>query len=171
MVTLTPRLGKWMMAILVVSVGANLFLGGVLAGRWLAPRPMTLAAGPPVGGAPDRPLRGPIERMAQSLPAEQRAEFDRALGHRRREATEAGRALQDARAKVREALIAERFDRTALDQALIDLRAQNERLQKSVHDGIADAAQHLPVEARRRLYESQRPPRGEREPGREREGR
>lgn len=170
MVSLTPRLGKWMMALLVASVGANLFLGGLLVGRWVAPRPMTMA-GPPMGGPPDRTLRGPIDRMAQSLPAEQRAEFERALTQRRREAAEAGRAMQEARMKVRDALIAERFDRAALDLALVELRAQNDRLQKSFHDGIADAAQRLPLEARRRLYESQRPPRGEREPGREREGR
>ncbi|MGQ0663553.1 MAG: periplasmic heavy metal sensor [Pseudomonadota bacterium] len=152
MVTFDARMGKWLAIALFVSLGVNLFLVGLMAGRYLGPSAPPFASGPSPAG--DRPWF--IHRMAENLPPEHRQVFEDAMAERRRDMGAANAAMREARRRVRDALVAEPFDRAALEAALADLRNRALDSQKAVHDAIAGAAQRLPPEARRPLVEGPR---------------
>ncbi len=157
MVTIEAKAGKWLMLALLISVGANMFMGGLLAGRYAhsGPEPAPLAGpgplppGPP--GQPDGPLAGAIRRIAATLPDDQRAVFEQAFVSRRRDIAQASFALRDARLRLRDALTAEPFDRARVDQGFAELRRRNDELQRVLHDAATEGAATLPVEARRRI--------------------
>jgi uncharacterized membrane protein len=149
MVNLSPRAGKWVLAALVVSLGLNLFVGGVVIGRglhhhrdWSAERP-----------SPDREHRviAFIGRMAMALPPEDRAKFMAKMEGYRAELVQADRNFRDARKKVQDAIAAEPFDRNALESALGDVQAKMGDLQKVLHRALSDAVSALPPDARRKL--------------------
>ena len=76
MVNDTPKRRPWILIALIVSLALNLFLGGLMIGRWVSGPPhhrMPFAAGAERGpaGEPGRIL----QRMAGSLPPDQRPAF------------------------------------------------------------------------------------------------
>jgi uncharacterized membrane protein len=159
MVNLSPRAGKWVLAALVVSLGLNLFVGGVMIGRglhhhrdWSAERP-----------SPDREHRviAFVGRMAMALPPEDRAKFMAKMEGYRAELVEADRNFRDARNKVQDAIAAEPFDRNALDRAFGEVAARMAAMQKVLHAALSDAVSTLPPDARKALSrwdERPRPP-------------
>ncbi len=114
----------------------------------------TMAAGLPSPRAMQRVLQ-PHERAAMA----------EVFGPRRRAIGLGLVELGEARAAVRDALLAEPFDPAALEEAFGVLRAQDATLAGDVHAGLAELAARLDADGRRRLAEGLRPPRG-REPGR-----
>lgn len=157
MVTLDARAFRWVLPALFVSLGLNLFVGGVLAGRYLAPAPPEPS--PAFARLPmdeDRPVQALVQRIAARLPAGERAAFVEAVsGHREAMAAAAG-AVHEARRKVNMAMAAEPFDRAALDAAFAELRASSDQFRTAMHRAIADGVQGISVESRRHLAERDR---------------
>lgn len=137
---------------LFASLALNLFLGGVMVGRWLAPQPP--AAAFEAGG-----FGGLIANMraaAAMLPAEQQAALREAMGHHRTEIRQELIALRDARQAALATLAGEPFDRGATEAAFVELQMRSQAVQTAIHEAMLDAAERLPVEARRHLVESGR---------------
>lgn len=152
MVNETAKRRPWLFALLVVSLGLNLFLGGLMLGRWFSGPPMMRQMamhgerGP--GGEPGRFL---MQRMAASLPAEHRPVFEAAIEKHRDRITQAATQAREARDTARDALNKEPFDRAALERAFEAVRSRNDALQQEIQAAIADAAANLPPDARQRL--------------------
>lgn len=127
-------------ALLLLSLLANLFVGGWWLGRAWHDGRHGDHGGPPgfqrfIGQAPDeaRPiLREVFARHDDAL----RQRFD---------------AVREARHAVREALDAEPFSRAHLDEALATLRTRSSAVQDLMHTTLGDAAERLPPDARRQL--------------------
>jgi uncharacterized membrane protein len=152
MVTFTPRMGKWLLALLVVSLGINIFLGSMIVGRHFHRPHGEMFAERAVPGA-DRPLRRIAMRMFSSIPDDQRPILEQAFADQRRNFQTAGQASRDARERLRTVLSTEPFDAAALDRAFADLRARTEEVQKVMHATIASAAVKMSPEGRKRLAE------------------
>jgi uncharacterized membrane protein len=152
MVNETAKRSPWLIALLVVSLGLNLFLGGLMFGRWFSGpsmmRQMAMHGERGAGGEPGRFL---TQRMAASLPAEHRPVFEAAMEQHRDRVAQAAAEAREARAMVRDALSREPFDRTALERAFEAVRSRNDALQQEIQAAIADAATNLPPDARQRL--------------------
>jgi uncharacterized membrane protein len=164
MIVFETRALRWLAIGLFVSIGVNLFLGGLVVGRWFAGEPPRIARfGGEFGNAPDRFTQTMLRRMSDALPSQHREQFDAVMRERRREADAHFEKINESRRRVREALGAERFDRAALEAASADLRLRQIELQKTLQDGIIAAAAQLPPEARRSLadwagrHEARRP--------------
>ena len=144
--------GRAIAIALFASLALNLFLGGVMVGRWLAPQPPTAAF--EAGG-----FGGLIANMraaAATLPAEQQAALREAMGHHRSEIREELIALRDARQAALATLVAEPFDRVSTEAAFAELQQQSQAVQTAIHEAMLDAAERLPGDARRQLVESGR---------------
>ena len=157
---------RWLSVVLLLSLAVNLLVAGAVAGHLLSGR-YHMGYGPEamrgeMGRMPDRPGEMVMRRMAVALPAEHRATFETAVADHRAQLAEAGRAVRDARMKVRDTLAGEPLDRAKLDAAFAELRARSQQLQAAVHATVSDAAARLPVEARTRLAEFNRMPQRER---------
>jgi hypothetical protein len=155
MVTIDARAGKWLALALLLSVGANMFMGGLLAGRFAsraAEPPPGAGAGPGAGGAaPDQPLVALVRRMAAGLPDDERASFEQAFIERRRDIVRANVAVREARLALRSAIVAEPFDRARVERAFAELRARNEEQQGMLHAIATDAMARLPQASRQSL--------------------
>ncbi len=148
MVTIDARAGKWLALALLLSLGVNVFLGGLVAGRHFgqpaASQREALAPG------------GPIQRLVASLPPDDRGAVQKAFAKRRAELAGDRRAVQAARAQVAQILAADTYDLAAQQKAFAEVRARTEALQRLLHEGLAEAAQEMSVEGRRSLVESAR---------------
>ena len=170
MVTIAARGAKWLAVAFVVSLGANLFLGGLIAGRMFAGTPEPATAPPAaIATQPDRPfpqgagpqgagpMGGPLQRMYFALSPEHRPIFEQVMASHRRELAAANGAVREARLKIRDALLAEPFDRDAFLAATNGLIARSNEQQKAAVDAIIDAVTRLPPAARRELADAERP--------------
>jgi len=152
MVTLDPKTGKWLLLVLGISLGLNLFVGGFLIGDELQER------GHPSRGDwerqhtdNERRVFGFVDRMAGALPKDDRKEFMRVMETYRGELAAAESRVREARQKVRGVIGADNFDRTALESALAEVGASMQEMQKVLHGALADAVSHLSPEARKDL--------------------
>ena len=149
MVTIDSRATKWLALALLLSLGLNLFLGGLAAGRFFGPHHRSFAR----MEASDRPGQEFFRRLIGRVPAEHRGTFEDVLNAKRPDMDRASQTLRDSRLKVREAVRAEPFDKAKLESAFVEVRERNMALQKSVHEAMVEAVQQLPAEARRQLSE------------------
>src|SRR6185369_17907589 len=154
MVSEPSKSRPWVLVVLIASLALNLFLGGLMAGRWFSAPPHR----PHVAGAPgERGAAGEagriLQRMAATLPPEQRPAFEAAIAKHRDRVAQAASQAREAREQVREVLGKEPFDRAALDNAFEKVRASNLALQIEIQTTIAEAAAGLPASARQRLTE------------------
>jgi uncharacterized membrane protein len=150
MVSEIAKSRPWMLILLVVSLGLNLFLGGLMAGRWFSGPPYRAAAAMTERGPAGEPNRI-LQRMADSLPPEDRPVFETIIAKHREGVLRAAGEARDAREIVRAVLRKEPFDRAALDRAFEDVRKSNAALQLAIQSTIGEAAAQLPPEARQRL--------------------
>lgn len=154
MVSVGPRSLKWLFAALAVSLGFNLFVGGFLVGdelrEWHRP-PHGMPWEHPPRGENQRHIFGFVDRMATVLPEADRKKFLGVMETYHGELAAADARFHDARDKVRKAIAAEPFDRTALDAAFADVRSSMEEVQKVLHGALADAVSQLPPDARKDL--------------------
>jgi uncharacterized membrane protein len=151
MVTLDPRAGKWVLLALFLSLGLNLFIGGfVVAHRFHRP-PHEFADQRPPNERPG--MHAFVDRMASTLPAADRDQFLSVIAGYKAEMATAEKQVHDARQKVRDAVAADPFDRTALESAFGDVRARMQDMQKVMHGALADAISHLSPDARKALAE------------------
>ena len=147
MVNLTPRAGNWLIGILFVSLAFNMFVGGVWLGhRFFHPR-----------GEYGESHKGKFsmmsfaERMGRGLSPSERETYMSAIDGYRGEMAAAERQLQDARARVRDALSADPFNPEALNDALTASRDSFANVQKVFHAALASAAAQLDPQARQKL--------------------
>lgn len=149
MTTPTPRRPRrWMPIALIVSLAANMFLGGLILshlGRF----------GPPPG--PPGPERF-IEHLAATLPPDDAALLRRALDANRDTLAAEHRLRETMPERIRTALLAEPFDAGALVAVFTDNDGRERELRQRVQRALADAAAAMSPEGRRRMAEF-RPPR------------
>lgn len=146
----TPR--PWVLIVLIVSLGLNLFLGGLMAGHWFSGPPHPPRAAQGERGAAGEPGRI-LQRMASTLPPEHRPAFEAAIAKHRDRVAQAASQSREAREQVREILRKDPLDRAALDRAFEAVRTSNIALQTEIQMTIAEAAADLPASARQRLTE------------------
>ncbi len=149
MVTIDSRAAKWLALALLLSLALNLFLGGLIAGRYFGPHHRSFAR----MEASDRPGQDFFRRLIGRVPAEHRGMFEDVLNAKRTDMDRASQALRESRLKVREAVRAEPFDKARLDTVFVEVRERNMALQKSVHEAMVEAVQKLPAETRRQISE------------------
>jgi len=136
MVNFLQRNAIWIAVALLVSLGANLFLGGMMAGRILhggfgGPRMEGI-------GGPGQ-MRWIMKRIAEDLPEAQRDAFRNAMDQRKDQLIADGKALHDAREAVRAAIEARPFDRAAYDNATATLQQRQDAFGAELSDAVGDA--------------------------------
>lgn len=133
---------------LLISLGANMLLGGFIAGR--------LVGGPGPGGiAREAPPRaGPIFfRDLDALTPEQRETFRAAFRAHSDEIRAGFRDSRRLRQTLGEALAADPWDRARVEKALADLQAVEGAHEAAVAKAVIDAFETLPAEQRKALIE------------------
>jgi len=142
--SLSRRPRRWMPIALIVSLAANMFLGGLIVshvGRF----------GPPPGGPPS-PERF-IEHLASTLPPDDGAVLRQALEANRETLAEEHRMHEAMPSRVRTALLAEPFDPNALISVFTDTDQRERDLRVRVQRALAAAAAEMSPEGRRRMAE------------------
>lgn len=136
--------------LLAVSVAANLFLGGMFAGRFT--------------GEAAQDLRGKrnVEAMLQPLPQDKRALVRKELRAAMPQVRQHFKALQEARARVAEELVKPEPDPAQLDRRFAEVQAQTTAIQAAFQQAFKRAAVSLTPEERRAVIEAlkRRPQRG-----------
>jgi len=151
MVTLDPRAGKWVLLALFLSLGLNLFVAGIVVAHRFHRPPHEFADQRPPNERSG--MHAFVDRMAATLPDADRERFLSVIAGYKPEMAAAEKQLRDARQKVRDAVAADPFDRTALEAAFGDVRARMQDMQKVMHGALADAVSRLPADARKNLAE------------------
>ena len=128
--------------LLAVSAAANLFLGGILAGR--------------IGAHAMHPPRveRDFEATLRAVPEERRREIREQMRRNAplmREHHERKRALFEA---IAAELAREQPDRALLEKQLAELRARSAAMQEALQKGFLDTALALPPEERRKMLEA-----------------
>ncbi|MDF1585880.1 periplasmic heavy metal sensor [Marinimicrococcus flavescens] len=129
--------GRWawaLLALLVLSLGANLLVAGISAGRHFA--------GPRVMGAHHG------RSLAGGLPEEAREAVREAFAERGPELRRRIAATREASERALELLRAPELDEAALAAAFATLRARSGDAQALVHEALAEGARNLPPGAR-----------------------
>ncbi len=131
---------------LMVSLGLNLFLGGVLVSRWIFEPP------PPIS---ERAYRAFDHRAGlEVLDPAQRERVAAIWRDNRREIRRAARGYREARWALRQALIAEPFDPAAIEAAQRELAARVDAVRAVMTAHLTEIAAALPPEQRRRYFEA-----------------
>ncbi len=132
-----------LLAVLFLSLAANLVIAGFVVSRFGPPRPMSMIerivaigirAFPP-------PIQDAIEQGVRDRGPEMRERLD---------------GVQDARMRMFDAMRADPFDAAALDAAFADLRARTTDVQEVGQEIVGQAVAAAPADVRARI----RPPRG-----------
>lgn len=130
--------GKWAVALLLalfVSLGANLFLGGLFAGGALFERRQPMAA-------------RALTAFVQSLPEAARPVVRDAFLARRAEVRAKFRSVAEARRAVGRLMQEETLDEARLAAAFAELRERSGEAQALMHEILAAAMLELPPEVR-----------------------
>jgi uncharacterized membrane protein len=151
MVTIGPRAVGWLIALLFVSLAANVFVGGIAAGRYFGEQRAVPAVAERNAPAGERAVPAALRRMMEVVPPEDRPVFMSALAARRPQIAAASRELRAARERLRDLLAAEPLDRPALERAFETVRARSTEVQRVIQLAVADALEKLPAESRRRI--------------------
>jgi len=133
--TITGKSAVALLIVLFLSLGANLFLGGLFAGGALR------------GGDAPRPARA-LAAFLRSLPEEARPVLRESFRARRPELRAKIMAVAEARGEVADLLAREDLDRVRLDAAFVELRARTAAVQTLLHEIVAEAMVDLPPEVR-----------------------
>lgn len=134
-------------AALLLSLGLNLFLGGVMAGRFFGPHD-----GADLELNPGK-LRAGIERVLSVLPEPDAKVMRDMFEAQRGGLRERILALQAARKAVGAALKAEPFDAAAFTVAYETMQARTQDVQAVVHGVIKAAVPRLSAEGRAAIAE------------------
>ena len=152
---IAPR-GKLCSVLLVVSLAANLFLGGMLAGRWFRSAPASFEPG-----------AFSVMRMRRALGPEASPVVDRVWARHQADIADRMRAAADARDRATRSLRADPFDPAKAAADLAEFRARAGEVQQAMHGAVVELAADLTPDQRRRLASAV----GRAGPGRHRGGR
>jgi len=128
--------------LLAVSVAANLFLGGVLAGRFTGQAAQGLKA------------KGTFDVMLATLPEEKRALVRKELRAAMTQVQRDILALQAARAALAEELVKPELEPAALDRHFAEIRARSAAIRAAFQQAFKRAAASLSQEERRAMVEA-----------------
>jgi uncharacterized membrane protein len=148
MVTLNFGRGGWLAVVLLLSLGLNVFLGGIFVGRWLSPPNDQPRLARAENSAPAGRF---LKRLTANLEPADRDTVISTVRARAPELKAAQREVGRARRAVMARIHATPFDRAALDDALVTMRDKQNAIQSMLQGAIADAIMKLPDGARRRL--------------------
>ncbi len=145
---MTTPLARRLAIALVASLAINLFLGGMATSRWLFHAP----PGAHDDAGPDG--IGHFNRRAahKALDPDTRRRVEAVWRDRIDDIRPRIRAARKARHDVMRELMAEPIDATALEAAYAALRARTDEAQTAVHGVLAEVAQMLPPDQRRRFF-------------------
>ncbi len=152
---MTGRTTRRIAIALAVSVGFNLFLGGMITSAWITARAYEPRGDRNAGLAGPLNLRrgiAELETGSRAIVQQVRARHGDAL-------REAGRDMRQARNAVRQALMAEEIDRAELDRALAELRRTMDAAQIEMHAALTGIATALGPDERRRFLQAALSPR------------
>lgn len=139
---------RWPMIVLLLSLGANMFLGGFILGH----RPPPFGPPPPPGGPPPDPARM-VERVASQLAPEDAAILRRALNANRSLFEDELRRRHEFPNRLRAALKAEPFDPKALLAVFEENDREEAQLRERIAAALVGAAAAMSPEGRRRMAE------------------
>ena len=143
--TLSRSGAKWLIGVAVVSLCANLFLVGLMAGHWIY--------GPGFGrGGPDGPRRG-FEAMIAGVPEDLRPLIKEKFDAAKPQFQAQREKVHAARDKVVAAAEADPFDPAAFDEAFKDLQAEMSGMGAIAHQTIREILPQVPAEQRKILVE------------------
>src|SRR5690348_3758946 len=136
MVDFLRRNAGWLAIALLVSLGANLFLGGMMAGRllhrgWGGPR-MEMA-----GGAGQ--VNWIVKRIAEDLPEAQQDTFRDAMNARKDQLVTLGKQLREAREAVKAAIETKPFNRADYDNAATVMSQRQTAFSAELADAVGDS--------------------------------
>ena len=165
-------MGRGLVVLLLISLGANVFLGGFVAGRMLGKPPQERHE----RHGPRQPGMMFFEDL-EALSPEARDSFKAVFKESRGELRMKFREMRRLRDEFSEALAAEPWDRTRVEAALSELRTVENAHQTELAELLIDAfeglspedrkamidAQTVRMEARRERFKSHRGKRGERD--------
>jgi hypothetical protein len=136
-VTIRGPFAAVLLAVLFVSLAANVMIAGFALGRMVGPRPSDIERMVAMGmrGFPPE-IRRAVSEKAHAGRGQFRAQFD---------------DMQAARQRLFEAMRAEPLDRAALEAAFGDLRRATDKLQRSGQDLVAGALVDAPPDVRRHI--------------------
>lgn len=129
------------MVVLLVSLAGNLFLGGVLAGRFVHDHKR------PGWSSGDQMVRTVLERIAKDLPEEQRKPFREAMEQQRPQLVQGGQQVRDARDALRAAITTRPFDRATFDSAFNGMRESNRSFWTALQRAVGDALEQTSTPA------------------------
>lgn len=152
---MTVRPIRTLSLLLFLSLGLNMFLGGMVVSRWLAPPPPWFDGGGPPGRDFGRGDGPPMHRLADGaeLAPAYRAQV-RALWDEMRPRMHAQmHAVRAARRQVHHLLVAEDLDLEALAAAQQTLSARLSDARETMQAHLRAIAALLPPEQRQRYFE------------------
>ena len=146
---MTTPLARRLAIALVASLAINLFLGGMATSRWLFHAPPGAHDASPDG-------IGHFNRRAahKALDPDTRRRVEAIWRDHIDDIRPRIRAARKARHDVMRELMAEPVDATALEATYATLRARTDEARTAVHSVLAEVAQMLPADQRRRFFEA-----------------
>jgi uncharacterized membrane protein len=143
--TLSGSGAKWLIGVAVVSLCANLFLVGLMAGHWIY--------GPGfMRGGLDGPRRG-IEAMIAGVPEDLRPMIKQKFDAAKPQFQAQRDKIRAARDKVAAAGKADPFDPAAFDQAFREFQDAMNGMGALAHQTIREILPQIPAEPRKQLVE------------------
>lgn len=136
------RLSRRLSILLMLSLGMNLFLAGVLVTQWLAGRPMEVA-GPFNRDAAHAALSDDYRRVVKDI-------WERNQPIVRGHLYEA----REIRRQIRQQLNADVLDKEGLETSFMTLRDTMVPLSVRIFATVVEIAESLPVDERRRYFEA-----------------
>lgn len=154
-------MSRSLIIVLVASLALNVFAGGFIVGRVLAPQPEppVFAEGPAMRGA-DNPFR--VMRYAEALPRETRMSFREAFRTQLPELRERHREVRRLRVELALLMQADEWDRDAVLAKLEEIDAAQEGQRDAFNAAYVKAFGSLTLEDRRLLIEQAASRRAER---------
>ena len=136
------RLSRRLSIVLLISLGVNLFLSGMLVTQWLA------------ATSPD--MAGPFNRHAAvaALSDEHRRVVEGIWQRHEARAGDRLEAAREVRRRIRRQLEADPFDKAALEQSFMELREVMVPLGVQLFGTIVEIADSLPLAERKRFFEA-----------------
>jgi Spy/CpxP family protein refolding chaperone len=128
-----------------LSLGLNLFLGGMIASKWIFGSPPTI----------EQFVR-PFDRRAglEVLDPASRDRVEAIWRDNRSEVRSKARAIHEARRAVKRALVADPFDQDAFTAAQRELASRSEAFRTMMNARLADIAEALPADKRKAYFEA-----------------
>jgi uncharacterized membrane protein len=141
---------RWLTIFLFLSLIANVFLAGLLAGRflhwgdWFGGQPAYVQQMGPFAGHALQRLLGPLDDSDRQIV------LDTVKSHAD-ELMQISRQIREQRKLVAQLLKADNYDRKALDDAFAELRRRTDSMQETLQAAVGDAVGKLSPAARKQL--------------------